>query len=207
MVSWLTSAKAGCDLLQQRIPLNQVARWRRGDHDIAHDSGEFFRVVAVDVRAGSREVTSWTQPLIAPAAPGLLALLTRRIGGVLHALVQARPAAGAIDLIEVAPTVHCMPHTHRDQPEGRRPLFLDYVLEADRLQIRYDGWLSEEGGRFLHAKNRYLIIETDEDFPEDVPEQYRWVTVPQLMVLLRVGNAVNVENRSLLACLHTWLAR
>jgi oxidase EvaA len=203
--SWLTANKAGCDLVQQRIPLGDVDGWRRTDDDIAHTNGDFARVVAVDVRAASREVSRWTQPLVAPVAPGLLVLLTRRVEGVLHLLVQARPAPGAVDMVEVAPTVHCVPHTYRDVDRARWPRFLDHVTQADPGQIRYDVWLSEEGGRFLSAKNRYLVIEVDDDFGLDMYDSYCWATVSQLMLLLRAGNCVSVETRTLLSGLLTWI--
>jgi oxidase EvaA len=206
-ISWLTANKAGCEMVQHRIPLNEVTGWRRTGDEIAHVDGEFFRIVAVSVRAASREVTSWTQPLLAPVAPSLLVFLTRRVHGVLHVLVQARAAAGALDIVEIAPTVHCMPNSWRDADPSRRPRYLDYATNADPGRRRYDAWLSEEGGRFLHAKNRYLVLEVDDDFPAEEPDNYCWLTVHQLMLLLRASNSVNVEARTLLAGLHTWIGR
>src|SRR5947207_12348905 len=103
VLSWLTENRTRFEFVQQRIPLDEVTGWRRTDREIVHESGEFFRVIAVDVRAASREVSSWSQPLLAPVEPGLLALLTRRVNGVLHVLVQARPAAGTLDVVEVGP--------------------------------------------------------------------------------------------------------
>jgi oxidase EvaA len=206
-LSWLTANKADCELVQHRIPLNEVTGWRRTGDEITHLSGEFFRIVAVAVRAASREVSSWSQPLLSPVAPGLLAMLTRRIAGVLHLLVQARAAAGALDIIEIAPTVHCMPHSWRDADPVRVPRYLDLAIDPDPLRWRYNAWLSEEGGRFLHARNRYLVLEVDDEVPLEVPANYCWLTVHQLMQLVRAGNCVNVEARTLLAGLHTWIGR
>lgn len=62
--------------------------------------------------------------------------------------------------------------------------------------------LSEEGGRFFHALNRYLIVETDQDVPRDHPD-HRWMTLHQLSDLLRHSHYVNVQARSLIACLHS----
>src|SRR6185369_10138789 len=142
---------------------------------IEHESGEYFRIIAVNVRAGSREVKSWQQPLLEPVAPGLLVLLTRRVDGVLHLLVQARAAAGAMDRIEVAPTVHCMPHSHRDADPALWPRYLDYVTSVSPDQVRYQAWLSEEGGRFMSAKNRYMIVEIDDSFPDYEPPTFHWM--------------------------------
>ena len=46
-------------------------------------------------------------------------------------------------------------------------------------------------------------MEVEDGFPLDVPEGYRWVTVNQLMHLLRLSNYLNVEARSLVACVNT----
>ncbi|MGI5175037.1 NDP-hexose 2,3-dehydratase family protein [Dactylosporangium sp. CA-152071] len=202
-ISWLTENKARFELTQRRIPLLDTAGWHRGADEIAHLSGGYFSIVGVDVRAKDREVGAWMQPLLRPAAPGRLAFLVRRIDGVLHVLLQARPAAGALDIVEAAPTLHCTPQTFRTLPTAHRPQFLDYVLDAPQRQIRFDTWLSEEGGRFLHALNRYQVIEVEDTFPVTPPPNFMWLTVHQLMTLLRFGNCLNVEARSLLACLHT----
>ncbi|WP_406568035.1 NDP-hexose 2,3-dehydratase family protein [Dactylosporangium fulvum] len=202
-ISWLTENKARFELTQRRIPLLDTAGWHRTADEIAHVSGGYFSIVGVDVRAKDREVGAWMQPLLRPAAPGLLAFLTRRIDGVLHVLLQARPAAGALDIVEAAPTLHCTPQTFRTLPTAHRPQFLDYVLDVPARQVRFDTWLSEEGGRFLHAVNRYQIIEVDDRFPATPPPNFMWLSVHQLMTLLQFGNCLNVEARSLLACLHT----
>jgi oxidase EvaA len=76
------------------------------------------------------------------------------------------------------------------------------VAAADPDRVRFDAVLSEEGGRFHHAQTRYQVIEVGEGFPADVPEDFIWVTVHQLMRLVRHGRYLNVEARSLLACLH-----
>ncbi|GAA3453633.1 MULTISPECIES: NDP-hexose 2,3-dehydratase family protein [Dactylosporangium] len=202
-ISWLTENKARFELHQRRIPLLDTAGWHRTADEIAHVSGGYFSIVGVDVRARDREVGAWMQPLLRPAAPGRLVLLTRQINGVLHVLLQARPAAGALDIVEAAPTVHCTPQTFRTLPTAHRPQFLDYVLDTPERQVRFDTWLSEEGGRFLHALNRYQIIEVEEQFPTTPPPNFMWLGVHQLMTLLQFGNCLNVEARSLLACLHT----
>ncbi|MGA8112195.1 MAG: NDP-hexose 2,3-dehydratase family protein [Actinocatenispora sp.] len=201
VASWLTEHKATHELVQQRIPLREVTGWHRDADRIARPDGREFSVIAVDVRAGSREVTTWSQPLLAPSAYGLMAFLVARIDGVLHVLLQARAGAGTFDLIEASPTVQCTPEDHADQPPELRPRYLDLVLDAEESRIRYDTLLSEEGGRFHHALNRYRIVEVDAEFAGDEPDEYRWVTVRQLMGLVRAGNCLNVEARSLLACL------
>lgn len=203
VLSWFVEAKSRYVLSQRRIPLRELEDWRFTPDAIEHVDDKYFKIVGVNVTASSREVTSWTQPLVYPVGQGVSTFLTRRIDGVLHLLVQGHVEAGTLDVVEVAPTIHCLPSNYRDTAPEQRPPFLDYVLGVDRSRIRYEVIQSEEGGRFYHAQNLYQIIEVEEDFPVDVPDGYRWVTVAQLMTLLRLSNYLNVEARSLVACLQT----
>jgi oxidase EvaA len=119
--------------------------------------------------------------------------------------VQAKAEPGHNDVIELAPTVQCTPENYTVLAAGARPAFLDEVLNADRQRIRFDATLSEEGGRFYHTRNRYLVVEMDDNWSGDHPD-FRWVTLRQLTDLLRHSYYLNVEARSLVACLRSLLA-
>ncbi|MFG2142419.1 alpha/beta fold hydrolase [Streptomyces sp. NPDC048650] len=205
VLMWFTGVRAVRELVQNRVPLNSVTAngWYRTRQEIAHESGRHFRVMAAEVTASSREVASWTQPLIEPRTPGLMALLVRPFDGVLHALVQARVDVGHLNVAELAPTVQCRP-SELSGPDGDTyPPYLDEVLNAPTDRFRYDAVQSEEGGRFFHAQNRYVIVEAPSDFPQDVPDDYAWLTLSQLTGLLAHGNYLNIELRTLVACAHT----
>jgi oxidase EvaA len=107
---------------------------------------------------------------------------------------------GYLDVVELAPTVQCIPENYEHLPASARPLFLDEVLTAAPDRIRFDAVLSEQGGRFYQARNRHLLVETDLD--EEPPPDYRWLTLHQLVELLQHSNYLNVQARSLVTCLH-----
>ncbi len=200
-MSWITSQESNYTVRSELIPLKDVRQWRRTDERIHHELEKFFSVIAVRVQANSREVALWTQPLIAPTDTGRIAFLVKRLGGVLHVLVSARAEPGYLGTMELAPTVQCGPANYEALPPGARPPFLDLVLGRDQDRVLFDTELSEEGGRFYHACNRYQIIEVDEDFPDEGLPNQRWLTLHQLNGLLRHSNYVNVQARSLIACL------
>ncbi|MFB0632677.1 NDP-hexose 2,3-dehydratase family protein [Streptomyces sp. AB3(2024)] len=205
ILSWLTGIRAQRELVQRRVPLAEVAEdgWVRTADEIGHAGGRRFRVVAADISASNREVAAWTQPLIQPQVPGLMALVVKPIRGTLHALVQARVDVGHVAVAELAPTVHCRPADHTGPGRAPFPPFLADVLAAPDTRIRYDAVQSEEGGRFHHAENRYTIVEVGEEFSEDVPEDFAWLTFSQLTELLAYGNHLDVELRTLVVCAHT----
>jgi oxidase EvaA len=109
-----------------------------------------------------------------------------------------------METLELAPTVQCVPDNYRHLGHAQRPRFLDLVLGADEKQIRYEAVHSEEGGRFYHAQSRYLFVEADESqAPTEPPAGFCWITPGQLNALVRHSRYVNVQARSLLACLNT----
>ncbi|CAI7973519.1 dTDP-4-dehydro-6-deoxy-alpha-D-glucopyranose 2,3-dehydratase [Frankia sp. Hr75.2] len=205
ILSWVTEARTRNEVHTRQIPLADVTSWRRTSAAIEHETGLFFRVIGVDVRSGHREVASWTQPMIEPVGTGIVAFLVTRFSGVLHALVHARLEPGYLDVVELAPTVQCTPENYDWLPAASRPRFLDEVLAADPRQILFEAALSEEGGRFYQALNRYLIIELDPDNGAalEAGPDHRWLTLHQLVGLLRHSHYVNVQARSLVACLHS----
>ncbi|MER7794460.1 NDP-hexose 2,3-dehydratase family protein [Streptomyces sp. NPDC097640] len=198
--SWFTGERSRRELRAERVPLASVPGWVRGEMSVDHEEGRYFKVVAVSVRAASREVSKWTQPLFEPVGAGVTAFVARRIGGVLHVLAHARVEGGFLDTVELGPTVQCTPGNWDQLPAADRPPFLDLVLDPRGGRVRYDAVHSEEGGRFLNAESHTLVVEA-EDAPLDPPPGYRWVTPAQLRGLVRHGHYVNVQARTLLACL------
>ncbi|MBZ3907944.1 MULTISPECIES: NDP-hexose 2,3-dehydratase family protein [Streptomyces] len=209
LLSWFTAERSRHDVRAERVPLREVRGWHRGESSIDHEDGRHFRVVALGVQAGNREVSRWTQPMFEPHGLGVTAFLTRDIGGVRHVLAHARVEGGFLDTVELGPTVQYTPGNFAHLPGDRRPPFLDLVLTVPAERVRYEAVHSEEGGRFLDAQSRYLLVDADGDprVPLDPPQGYRWVTPGQLTSLVRHGHYVNVQARTLLACLNSTVGR
>lgn len=200
LLGWLTETRAAVEISVRRKPIRELAGWRYDGNMISHDDSRHFDVIGVVVEAHGREVATWDQPMIAARGTGLTAFLQTTIDGVPHVLVHAKVEPGIFDVAEIAPTVQCAPETYIHLPEHTWPPFLAELLTADASRIRLDVTQSEEGGRFLRTRSRNLIVEIDE--PVDHPD-YRWVTPAQLTELLRHSHYVNVQTRSLLACLRS----
>ena len=200
--SWITEARIRIDVCTSPVPVDGLRLWRRTGERISHESGLFFDVIGVGVRACGREVAEWHQPMIAPIGIGLAALLVTRVDGVLHVLMHARVEPGYVDVIELGPTVQCAPDNYAWLPDAARPRFLQHVLKADPDRVLFETTLSEEGGRFYHARNRYVVVEVDVDPDLETPD-FRWMTLCQLVELLRHSYYLNVQARTLVACLYS----
>lgn len=67
------------------------------------------------------------------------------------------------------------------------------MILVDQLQ-------SEQGARFLHKRNRNIIVEVDENDEFEVKDGFIWATLGQLKDLLRYPNVVNMDSRTVMSC-------
>ncbi|MDO0939340.1 NDP-hexose 2,3-dehydratase family protein [Streptomyces sp. DG2A-72] len=207
LLSWFTGERSRHDVRARTVPLNSIDDWVRGEQSIEHVHGRYFSVVAVAVQADNREVTGWTQPLFEPVGLGVTAFLLRHFDGVPHVLMHARVEGGFVDTVEAGPTVQYTPANYAALPTEQRPPFLDLVLGTPAENIRYEAVHSEEGGRFLNARSRYLVVDAPKEVPDEPPPGYRWASLGQLSSLVRHGHYLNVQARTLLSLFHTGAVR
>ncbi|SDJ21667.1 oxidase EvaA [Nonomuraea jiangxiensis] len=208
LTSWLTEARCRHVPLILSIPLRDVDGWHRTEHEIRHRDGRHFSVLGVAVTTSHREVRSWTQPLLAPAGAGLAGLVVSEVDGELRLLVRADVRPGYSEGVEIGPTVQDQggeigPFVQDQGGEADEQARFRHLLFAPETRVRYDVELSEEGGRFHHARTRYLIAEVERDAVGDLSDDYRWVTTGQLQALLAHSRYLNIEARTLLGCLQT----
>ncbi|MFO7667379.1 MAG: NDP-hexose 2,3-dehydratase family protein [Desulfobacterales bacterium] len=201
-IAWITRLKTLYELDVHSIPLNQVAGWIRNDHEIYHGERKYFRIMAVDVCIGNREVKEWSQPIVQSVQEGIIGFLVKKTNGVYHFLVQAKVEAGNFDILELAPTVQCLTGNYRKGFNEYEVPFLEYFLNAEPGQILFKTLQSEEGGRFFREQNLNIIVEVGDEFPiEPLPQQYAWMTLGQLMEFIRYNNYLNIQARSLLSAI------
>jgi dTDP-4-dehydro-6-deoxy-alpha-D-glucopyranose 2,3-dehydratase len=199
IISWYTDQKVKYSVEIEKIALSELRNWKITEWEI-FNSDRFFTVIGVKVHAESREVNAWTQPLIKDNHIGLLGFLSKKINGVLHFLVQAKVEPGNRDVVELSPTVACSNYI-AVKSSGNRPEFFDFFMnDPNQFRIHYDTLQSEEGGRFFQFQNRNMIIEVNEEQQFNIPENFIWMTINQIMDLVR-HSMFSIESRSLISSL------
>jgi oxidase EvaA len=199
IIHWFTNLKSDYELEVSPIRLKDVRNWQIDDSSMSHEDGKYFNVIAVDVSIGDREVTSWNQPLIEPLQEGICGFIVKEIRGIYHFIVQAKLESGNFDILELAPTVQCITGSYNNEESLKNIPFLNYTLEAKKEDIISDTLQSEEGGRFFQEQNRNVIILAQDDFQEELPSNYIWMTLGQLKTLIKFNNFLNIQARSLIA--------
>ncbi len=200
IISWYTAMKVNFEMEVEQVPLSELKGWVVSDVNIKSND-RFFSVIGVRVEAGSREVQSWCQPLIKDENIGLLGFIAKKINGVLSFLVQAKVEPGNLDKVELSPTVSCSNIDYlKLHPELQPPFFKYFVDESLSCHILFDALQSEEGGRFYHVQNRNKIIVLDENIDFNLPANFCWMTLNQMMEFMRYS-LFNIEARSLISCI------
>lgn len=201
LLSWLTDQKVNTVKQTSLVSIAEAQDWHFDGDAIRHDCGRYFDIVGVTVFSPSREVASWSQPLMQSASGGMIGLIAQVHNGVLHFLIQGRFEAGLIDSIEMAPTVQFTPKNYESSTENQTPCFVDYFEKEINSEILVDTVLSDEGGRFFKSEQRHTIIKIPSNEKIFVPESYRWMTLSQLHYFGSMELTINIELRSLIFCL------
>ena len=198
----LSELKSRFELSVEKIPLKNVKDWIVTPTEIVHKDYRFFRVLGVNVMIANREVAQWCQPIVQPLQEGLCVLFVKRIGGVLHFLLQAKVECGNFDVVEFAPTIQCLTGDFRkSRPEGVPPFVNEFLSGEVVDRILFDTKQSEEGGRFYHEQNRNVICLVNDRVPDVPNERFVWLTLGQIKEFLRFNNYLNIQVRSLISAL------
>ena len=192
--------RAHCFQLEP-IPFKELERWGFDSEtgNLCHESRRFFSIEGLRVRTNWGQVPEWEQPIIVQPEIGLLGFTTKRFNGVLHFLVQAKMEPGNINMIQLAPTLQATRSNFTRVHQGRAPRYLEHFTDRRQCRVLVDVLQSEQGARFLRKRNRNIIVETDRDV--DVGEDYCWLTLGQMLRLLRRDNLVNMDARTVMSCI------
>jgi oxidase EvaA len=188
--SWLS----GTSIDIEPRPLDGLAGWTLEDDELRPEAGSSggFSVIGIEVEANRREISRWTQPMIAPTAAGFLGLLLGHHDGSLSLLVEARPEPGHDGTAHVFPTV-----TTADPEQSA---LAAYFSAPKPGELSLSARNLDEGGRFYHCVHNYRIVELPRSRLDTIPTTHRWLTLGQLTELAKRGR-VSMELRNLLAAL------
>jgi len=198
---WFEDRQQAHSFQLEEIPFARMDQWGidPATGNLRHDSGRFYSIEGLSVQTNWGRIGEWEQPIIVQPEIGLLGFLAKRFDGVLHMLVQAKMEPGNLHMIQLAPTLQATRSNFTRVHQGRSPPYLDWFLEHGNSRVLVDILQSEQGARFLRKRNRNIIIETEGDV--EVGEDYCWMTVGQMLRLLRRDNVVNMDARTVLSCI------
>lgn len=202
ILAWMKHRNAEIVSDIKQIPIDKLKGWSYREDKICHDSGHFYSIEGIHVETNYRDKHQWDQPIINQPEIGFLGFIVKKIGGVLHFLAQAKVEPGNLNLVQLSPTLQATRSNYTLVHGGKSPAFLEYFNGVKNVTVLVDQLQSEQGARFLHKRNRNMIVEIDEKEEIEVKTNFIWVSLGQIKELLRYPNVVNMDSRSVIACIN-----
>lgn len=183
ILNWLNNLKMNFEGNIEKVSIGDTEKAKSNIFD--HRG---VNIVGVRTRLKGREMATWDQPLL-NYPNGEVILLSSRIDSVMHYLVRGYSGPGTFGNVEVGPT------------------YISYALdESQNFNLEdtphkkiYSSYQSDEGGRFFHCVNKHEIIEIDNHNRLKIDNNYIWLSLDQIKMLIHKENTVNMELRSLVA--------
>lgn len=201
ILGWMKSQNEEVVSNIMQIPISELRGWSYRDDRIRHNSGKFFSIDGIHIRTNYRNTPEWDQPIINQPEIGFLGFIVKKFNGVLHFLLQAKIEPGNLNIVQLSPTLQATRSNYTRVHGGKAPTYLEYFNGEKDVLILVDQLQSEQGARFLHKRNRNIIVEVGEDEELEVKEGYIWASLGQIKELLRYPNVVNMDSRTVISCI------
>lgn len=196
---WFKNKCRPDEFLVERVPLEQMEKWRFDDikSKLYHESGKFFFIEGIHVKTNFGKTSEWEQPMIHQPEIGILGIITKIFDGTRYFLMQAKMEPGNINILQLSPTVQATKSNFSRVHQGKLPTYLEYFTGEKQVRILVDQLQTEQGGRFFQKRNRNVIIEIFDDI--EVHDDFCWLTLAELKLLLQKDNILNMDTRSVLS--------
>jgi len=196
---WYNNILQSCDFKIDKIPLINLDNWYFDNEtgNLKHNTGKYFSVEGIDVSVDSANKIFWQQPIINQPEVGILGLVTTQYDGKRYFLLQAKIEPGNINILQLSPTVQATESNYTGVHKGKRVPYLEYFLGQTKSEILIDRLLTEQGGRFLRKRNRNIVVEVNPDI--ELYNNYCWMTLDQVVELLKIDNLISMDTRSVLS--------
>lgn len=201
IISWLKELNSTQYFNVEKIEFSAMQQWAFNPQtqDLEHKSGKFFSITGMEVYDAQSGKRVWDQPVIDQPEIGVLGILCKEIDGVLCLLIQAKAEPGNLNTYQLSPTVQATRSNYLQVHGGRRTKFLEYFNGDIPVEVVLDQYQSEQGGRFLHKRNRNILVICDHKEDIDCGDNHRWITLGQLKTLMVRDNTVNMDSRSIIS--------
>lgn len=199
VLTWLQEKRAQHPKVVEEIGIKSLDKWKTDPEtgNVVHESGSFFQLVGIRVTgAKDREVLSWTQPIMKQHECGILGILCKKIDSIMHYLLWAKFEPGSLINPQLSPTLQATYSNLQRFHGGKKPRYAEYFENEGKGKILVNVEHVEDPSRFYLKTNRCMIVEIPENEEIEVPEDFIWLTLPQIKKLLKIDLVVNALARA-----------
>jgi len=178
------------------ISLNKIKGWEFRNGKFLQSKIDGYEIKGISIQAGTREICSWTQPVVCELKSGVYGLVVTTYNDAPHFVLRFSNEPGYREKVEWSTT-----WINRDGDEGSNPEFWHDCFEKScNSRVVFDKELSEEGGRFYESTFRHLVYYIA-DIHTVIPDGYVLMSFEQVTRFMKHANYFSMELRSLISCL------
>ncbi|WP_195564414.1 NDP-hexose 2,3-dehydratase family protein [Bacteroides xylanisolvens] len=201
VLAWMKKQNEEVQTEINQIPISELCGWKYRDDRVRHDSGRFFSIDGIRIETNYRDIPTWDQPIINQPEIGFLGFIVKKIQGVYHFLMQAKIEPGNLNVVQLSPTLQATRSNYTRVHQGASPKYLEYFTGEKDVYVLVDQLQSEQGARFLHKRNRNIIIEVDESDNIETFDGFIWLSLGQVKELISYPNVLNMDTRTVISCI------
>ena len=180
-------------LTVKQIGLSNLDNWKfNNDGSFGHSSGKFFSINSVDYKNEISMIL--LQPEI-----GLLCNFMTIVDKTAYFLIQFKEEPGNINKIQMSPTIQATKSNYSKVHGGNLPNYWEEYIENKQNSSMLSFDLPEQGTRYWQKFNNNKIVLTP---MFDEKNNYKWLTLGQILRFKNISNSVNSCLRSSLSLVY-----
>ena len=194
---WLKKMNKKYYIKIKKISLIDMKNWTLNKKKIFHKKKSYFSIIGINVKAKSREVSFWSQPIIQHQSTHFAGFIVKKINSTVHYLVKFIVEPG----YKTGSVTCSIENYYKNKNLSTRSKFLlkKYFFNKKNSKTEYDAVQSHEGGRFYKSQIRYMVIKVEEPERIKLTEEYKWVSQNQMIEMIKKG-LLDIEARLCFTC-------
>ena len=191
LIKTLNNLKIKIKIKKNIVSFNELKNWKILKNKIVDIKKKFFSIIFLRIKASSREVRQWCQPIISDHNITLNGFLFKKIKKTNHYLLQCVQEPG-LSLPKYTSTIMVKNYNKNINEKNIQ----DINFFKNKKIIRFIN--SDEGGRFFKNETHNLIYHLKDKKSLSLTDNYKWASHNQIIDLIK-KNLLTIEARNLFA--------
>jgi len=178
--------------------LKKLSLWNFDKKKITNKNKNFFSVIGLNVKSNTREVKSWSQPIIEPIDMAFSGFLIKKFNNTDHYLCRYSLKPG-LKQGGISATINSSSLKNLKSLKKKsfqKKIFEIFNKKNKEFKTIHKSIQSDEGGRFFHSQCLYEGCLLSENFEIQIPKDYIWLSYNQVINLIKMRK-LDIEARLL----------
>lgn len=186
-IKWFSSQKKKQKIYVRIKSLAGLKKWKFNKNLISHESGKFFKIVAIDIKSNLLG-KNWDQPILLQKEIGILGIIKDKRKN--KYLLQAKVEPGNKNKLQLSPTVQATKSNYIRIHGGKKIPYLNLFLKKRNNFISQ----SEQGYRYLYKFNYNYILNLKINI--NILDNYIWLSKNEIKILIKKRSILNMDTIS-----------